>query len=200
MGWSQRNIYLGVNLSPLLLNTLDIRFEYQTSNFFAIQLATGLRVQNRELEEVPRLAPLKDYIQPENKAIFLSIGARLTGPRVNNYPYIAVDITHVHYWEEVIPRIQGGKPPIRTVNDTNLGATFTIGIVNRIYDRLELDAGIQFGFAPPRSDLLAYYYPGMGYTTFGFSRYGIEGGHFQPILTLKYNLIKNRRQQLRRIR
>jgi len=195
--WAQRNTYVGINIAPLLVNTLDLRFEHQINPLLSLQLATGMRFQQISPGETPRIAPLEDYLQPENKAIFLSLGARLTGPQTTDYPYISFDITHVHYWEEIVPRIPNGTQGFTSVNDTKLGAMVTIGMISRITARLFLDVGIQFGYAQPRNDLLAYYFPGMGYTTFGFSKYGVEGGHFQPILTLKYNLIKNRRMRLR---
>ncbi len=195
--WAQRNTYIGINIAPLLVNTLDLRFEHQINHFISLQLATGMRFQQISPGETPRIAPLEDYLQPENKAISLSLGVRLTGPQPSDYPYISFDITHVHYWEEIIPRIPNRNQGFTSVNDTKLGLMITIGMVNRITPRLFLDVGIQFGYAQPRSDLLAYYFPGMGYTTFGFIKYGVEGGHFQPILTLKYNLVKNRRMRLR---
>ncbi len=198
LSFAQRNSYIGINLSPLLVNTLELRFEYQINRRLSFQLATGGRYQSVAINETPRIAPLEDYLQPENKAIFISMGMRFSGPQISDFPYISFDITHVHYWEEIVPRVSGGHPQLSTVNDTKLGVTATIGMVSRITPRIFLDVGIQFGYATPRSDLLAYYFPGMGYTTFGFSKWGVEGGHFQPILTLKYNLVKNRRLQLRK--
>lgn len=194
--WGQRDIYIGINVAPILVNTLDIRFEYPTTPFLALEGGIGFRAQGREIDETPRIAPLKDYIQPKNRATFLSLGARVFNAQTGNYPYISVNFSMIRYTEEIWPRNTTPTQPIE-VQDNVWATTLTIGLVSSLGPRWDLDLGIQFGYSPPRENLLAYYYPGAGYTSFGFGKWGVEGGHFQPIVTFKYNLVKNRRYRIR---
>ena len=187
---------LGINVAPWLVNTLDIRGEYQVTSFLAIEAAGGFRIQGRDIDQTPRIAPLKDYIQPKNQAAFLSLGLRIFSPSSGNYPYISWQMSAIRYDEDIFPRNSTAAQPVNVVENI-WATTLTIGFVNSLSPRWDLDVGIQFGFSPPRDDLLAYYYPGVGYTSFGFGRWGIEGGHFQPVVTFKYNLVKNKRWRIR---
>lgn len=189
-------MYVGINVAPLLVNTLDLRIEYPVSDFWALEGGLGFRVQSRDIDETPRIAPLKDYIQPKNRAAFLTLGARVFTRSTINYPYIAFNFSMIRYSEEVIPRNSPASLPIN-VEDNIWATTLTVGLVSSLAPRWDLDVGIQFGYSPPREDLLAYYYPGAGYTSFGFGKWGVEGGHFQPVVTFKYNLAKNKRWRLR---
>ncbi len=193
--WGQRDMYIGINVAPILVNTLDLRFEYPTSSFMALEGGLGFRVQGREIGETPRIAPLKDYIQPRNRAAFFSFGARVFTPQSGNYPYISLNFSMIRYSEDIWPRNATPRQPI-SVEDNIWASTLTIGFVSSLAPRWDLDVGIQFGYSPPREDLLAYYYPGAGYTSFGFGKWGVEGGHFQPVVTFKYNLVKNRRYRI----
>ena len=197
--YAQKKTFVGLNLAPLLVNTYDIRLEHQLSPHFAIQGAIGFRKQQRSAGENPRIVPLKDYIQFENQAISFSFGGRIFNRSALKYPYIALDITGVYYDELIEPRIINGGQNVLSVENFKIGSTVTIGMVSRLFSRVELDMGLQFGYAGPRDELLAYYFPGMGYTTFGFGRYGVEGGHLQPIVTIRYDLIKDKRSRIRQM-
>ena len=188
-------MYVGVNVAPLLVNTMDVRFEYPVSNAWALEAGLGFRRQSRGINETPRIAPLKDYIQPKNQAAFLLIGARVFTQNSINYPYIAFNFSMIRYEENIFPRNSTASQPVN-VTDNIWATTLTVGLVSKLAPRWDLDVGIQFGYSPPREDLLAYYYPGAGYTSFGFGKWGVEGGHFQPVVTFKYNLAKNKRLRL----
>ena len=188
-------MYVGINVAPLLVNTLDLRFEYPASNFWALEGGFGFRTQSRGINETPRIAPLKDYIQPSNRAAFLLLGARIFSQNSINYPYISFNFSMIRYEENIFPRNSTTTQPVSVANNI-WATTLTVGLVSRLAPRWDLDVGIQFGYSPPREDLLAYYYPGAGYTSFGFGKWGVEGGHFQPVLTFKYNLAKNKRLRL----
>jgi len=194
--WGQKNMYLGINVAPWLVNTLDIRGEYQVTSFLAVEAAGGFRIQGRDIGQTPRIAPLKDYIQPKNRAAFFSMGLRIFSASTGNYPYISWQLSTLRYDEDIVPRNSTGTQPVNVVENI-WATTLTVGFVSTLSPRWDLDVGIQFGFSPPRDDLLAYYYPGVGYTSFGFGKWGVEGGHFQPVVTLKYNLIKNKRWRIR---
>lgn len=193
MGQSQT--YVGINVSPLLVNTLDARWEHQFNANLAIQGAVGFRSQDRAQGEFPRIAPLKDYVQFRNNAFFFSVGGRIFNRMLPKYPYIALDFTGVYYDELIQPRSSSVK--IQEVSNFKVGTTLTIGMVSQLFPRFYVDFGLQFGYASPRDELLVYYLPGMGYTTFGFGKYGVEGGLVQPVITLKYDLFKDKRQRIR---
>lgn len=193
----QQRSYIGINVPSLLVSTLDVRTEHSLNERFALQGAFAVRTQGKEPNETPQIAPLKDYIQIKNRAMSLSLGARIFDRQFSEYPYIALDISGVYYNETIIPR---NKSKAIDVSDVKWGGTLTIGMVTELFERVHLDLGLQFGYSKPRNDLLAYYLPGLGYTSFGFGRYGIEGGHFQPVANIKYNLTKDRRRRIRQMR
>ena len=198
--WAQSGIYTGINGVPFLFGTLDVSAEREVSPFLALRIRGGGRIQGRQQGEVPRIAPLADYIQLKNRGAFLALGARVFDRTSTDYPYIALDIAGVYYSEDIYRESSGGGSRIHHAEDFTLGASLTIGMLSRLSSRFELDLGLQFGFSPARDDLLAYYYPGMGFTTFGFGRYGVKGGHMQPVVGLRYNFVPDKRFRIRRKR
>ncbi|MFK7922965.1 MAG: hypothetical protein AB8H47_13460 [Bacteroidia bacterium] len=196
--WAQERTFVGINLAPLLINTFDFRAERQLSPVFNLQLAAGFRHQKVEQENSPRVALLKDYIDESNDGAFLSIGGRIFNDSANPYefPYIALNLNANWYRDRVLDR---SLPTPTTVqyDGWKLGGTFTLGFVIYIMDRLYVDLGLQIGYSPMRADLLSYYLGGMGYTTFGSNRFSLEGAHFQPVITLKYEIVQDKRARLR---
>ena len=195
---AQEGIYAGIQGVPLLFGTLDVSVEREVSPFLSLRIRGGGRIQGRQPGEVPQLAPLEDYIQRKNRAVFLSLGARVFDRTSYDYPYIALDLSGVYYSEDIYQENNGTT--VVHAEDFALGASLTIGMLSRLSSRFELDLGLQFGYSPPRDDILAYYYPGMGFTTFGFGRYGVRGGHMQPLVGIRYNFVPDKRSRIRRKR
>ncbi|MEM6262432.1 MAG: DUF3575 domain-containing protein [Bacteroidota bacterium] len=194
---AQKKFYVGVNTVPLLVGTLDIRAEKQLTRTFSIQGATGFRYQNRDSTESAFVAALNRYVGLRNRGAFLSVGGRFFDPSTTEYPYIAFDVVTAWYDETVFVFDSSGEASIQDISGLQVGGSLTIGFVSQIMKRVHLDIGLQLGYSPPRDDVLNYYLPGMGFTTYGFNVYGVPGGHAQLQVSLKYNLVKDLRQLIR---
>ncbi|MCI4666730.1 MAG: hypothetical protein MRZ79_01115 [Bacteroidia bacterium] len=193
--FSQLRTHVGVNVPAALMGTLDLRSEIQLAPKFSLQLGSAIRHQNNELRSEPRIRALSNYVNLFNQGVSISIGGRLYEQDLSDYqyPFIAFDLTGVYYREWFVE--SGGTEKIE-VEDFRIGGTATIGFVVRITEYINADLGIQFGYSPPREDLLAYYYPGIGYMTFGLGALGVKGGHIQPLISFRYNIIRDKRQRI----
>ncbi|GAB4403586.1 MAG: hypothetical protein OHK0039_02960 [Bacteroidia bacterium] len=184
----------------MLINTLEVRGEMKINEGLHVQATTGLRLQHRNVADPYRSRFLAPFVQEQNRAFFVAVGGRLINPADNRYdfPFIAFDLVLLRYDEIVFVPGQGGMLPTSVhVRGWQPGATATIGFDIYISKRWRADLALQMGYAPPRKDLLEYYAPGMGYSTFGRGIIGVKGGHIQPQLSLKYNIIKDKRQIIR---
>jgi len=201
--YSQDQTLVGLNLSPLLINTVDIQLERHIMPNMAIQLGTGFRLQSRDGSDPVSPGFLSDYVALRNRAAYGSIGVRFARPDEWDYPYIAFEVVTAYFNELIVPPPPGdglpGMPP-RNVKDFKVGVNANIGFMLRLADKLYLDMGIEMGYASPRPkhDVLAYYLPGMGISTFGLGRIGVDGGYFQPTLAIKYLLKEDKRIRIRR--
>ncbi|MEO0469321.1 MAG: hypothetical protein AAF206_06870 [Bacteroidota bacterium] len=196
----QNNTFVGLNLAPLILNTLDLRFEQEIYPFASVQAGFGIRNQRLGDDTFNRISFLRNYVQRRNGGGYLSVGGRIFSKADNRYqyPYIGLDFIASYYNENVFVNNPNFSPVgFRDVNAVKFGTSVTIGFVLWINDRLYVDAGIQMGYSTARRDILTYYLPGLGYSTFGAGRYGVRGGHVQPILRFKYNLFPDRRTRIR---
>lgn len=197
-GWTQSDTYVGINLSPIIFRTLELHLERRVTQGLALQFGVGIRAQSRNVGELLRFSALQGYVQPRNRAVAFSGGARFFNGKDLEYPYIAVDIIGGYYAETLEIKDAGtGSLSTREVNGFKWGASFTIGYVAWLSHRMQLDLGLQIGYSPPREEVLAYYLPTLGFTTFGFDFIGVKGGHVQPMITFKYNLVRNRRLLIR---
>ena len=195
----QGNIHLGLNASPLIINTIDLQTELQISSNFALQIGLGGRYQNRKEPDPAGSGFLSEYVAARNHGAFLSVGGRIFNFSEWDYPYFALDVVGSYFNEEILlPNSPAPNPQTRKVQGLKLGVAATMGFMIRLSDRYYLDLGMKMGYSPPRpkEDVLAYYLTGMGFSTFGLGRLGVDGGHFQPVVTLKYNLIKGKRQRI----
>lgn len=197
---AQSKTELGINVASFLAGTLDIRASRQMTPALSLQLGTGLRLQGRDPEgRLRALDGLSDYVQQRNTGAYFSVGGRLINPQEDEYeyPYIGFHLIGVYYKDDLLPEYTppAGQNP-ETVSGLKLGFSTTIGFSFRLTPRMYLDLAAQMGYSPPREDLLAYYLPGMGYSTFGFGYIGVRGGHIQPVITLKYTLIQDQRRKL----
>ncbi|MEO0898528.1 MAG: hypothetical protein AAFY71_19095 [Bacteroidota bacterium] len=198
LSFCQLRTHVGVNVPAAMVGTLDIRSEIQMAPRFSLQLATGIRHQNNEDRAEPRIRALSDYINLLNQGLFLSVGGRLYEQDLSDYqyPFIAFDLTGVYYRDRYLSQDAQGNSIKEEATGFRIGGTATIGFVVRITEYINADLGIQFGYSPPRRDLLAYYHPGMGYMTFGLGVLGVKGGHIQPLIALRYNIIRDKRQRI----
>ncbi|MEL6671946.1 MAG: DUF3575 domain-containing protein [Bacteroidota bacterium] len=196
--YSQGDIHIGLQLSPLLIRTVDLHVEQQLTSFFSWEGGLGFRQQTLQNGEPARFAFIENYIQPRNQSAFLRVGGRFYNQIDWDYPYIAVNLTGSYFSEEINPT-QGTTGPTREVRGWQWGMSTTIGFVIRVSERWHLDLGMQMGYANPRpkDDVLAYYTPGLGYSSFGLGRIGVDGGHFQPVICLKYNVVQDKRKKIR---
>ncbi len=190
---------MGINAPAFLLGTLDLRSEIQLAPKFSLQLGSSFRYQDNQQRKEPRIKALSNYVELLNQGISLSVGGRLYEQDLSDYqyPFIAFDLTGVYYREKYLTEAPGGGGLTeQEVSGLRLAATATIGFVLRVSDYINMDLGIQFGYSPPREDLLAYYYPGVGYMTFGLGALGVKGGHIQPVFSIRYNIIRDKRQRI----
>lgn len=197
--YGQKSLQLGVNITPLVMNTLEVRGDIGINRNFSIQTAAGFRTQTRNESAVIRVQALQGYIQEQNRAGFISVGGRLFNAEDNPYevPFIGVSLTMAYYSDKILETDRGpNAPPPILSEGLQIGATANIGFSIRINADLYLDLAMQMGYSPARRDLLQYYFPGAGYSTFGPGVLGVKGGHLQPQITLKYTVIKDKRQRI----
>ncbi|MDX2285660.1 MAG: DUF3575 domain-containing protein [Bacteroidia bacterium] len=199
--YGQRQAHLSLNLAPLIMGTGELRGEWQLANSLSFEAALGMRWQGTQLSE-PQLGALSQYIQPKNRGGFMSAGFRTFTKAANpyQYPFFAFNLTGVYYDEEIIvPDYTTGTYQIEAASGVRLGGSATLGFNLWISNRLNMDLALQMGYSKPREDLLAYYYPGMGYSTFGYGIIGVKGGHVQPVIALRYVIREDPRDKLRRM-
>lgn len=198
--FAQDNAYLGINLPALLINTADFRFERQVTSKFAFQMGMGFRLQSRDSTWDPGFKPIGEFSNLKNHAAYLAVGGRLFDepPRFNtDFPYVSFEWVGAYYNETFIQRREPLQPQIVEAKGVKWGVSVQAGFVTEITKRLYLDVALQVGYSAPRPDLLGYYIPNLGYTLFGIDLVSIKGAHFQPIITAKYLLKKDKRRRIR---
>lgn len=194
---AQKKSYLGINVTPLIINTLDIRYEHQIGRNFAFQAGAGARLQNRDSSGIPPFGFLKNFVEMHNYGAYLSVGGRIFDRNSTEYPYLALDVIGTYFDETIQGDDGNGGIAIWDANGVKMGGSITVGFVTELLSRVHMDVALQFGYTPPRKDLNAYYLPGFGYSTYGLGIIGVKGGHLQPIVNLKYDLFKDPRQRIR---
>ncbi|WP_409286227.1 DUF3575 domain-containing protein [Pontibacter sp. G13] len=197
---AQSHLELGWNVGSLFIGTLDLKSELGVSPGINLRLGMGLRAQSYPIEQVAQNRIFAFYRQPRNLGSFISVGFRAWNPTDNpyQYPYLALDVVGIHYRETLLVRPNGQTPAHPSnIRGWTAGISATLGFVLRLARKWHMDAGIQLGYAPPREELLSYYHPGIGFSTFGSGIIGIKGGHIQPILALRYTLQTAHTQRIR---
>lgn len=194
-GLTQNGTFLGLQVTPIGIGTVDIHLEERLSNTISIHLGTGFRTQRLDRRD-PGVRILSDFSTLSNTGAYTSIGIRLFNPETGpDYPYVQFGMTAIWYRDRYLDNL--GTTIV--AKEITWGSSATIGYVINFNTRWQLDLGLQMGYSPPRTDLLAYYYPGLGYSTFGLGRYGVVGGHVQPVVTLKYKIRLGKRERLREV-
>ncbi len=197
---AQSRTYLTCNAPALLIGTLDLELEQQLSRTLSWQLSGGFRSQRLGPDGKPLLSLLTDYVQLRNQGAFLGAGIRLSDPFFNDYeyPFICLDLVGSYFNEDIAIRPSPRQPfETQRVQGVRFGVVATLGFTLRLSERFYFEPALQLAYSPPRSDLLAYYLPGIGYTLFGYGFLGFPGAHMQPLLSLKYTLIRSQRDRLR---
>lgn len=191
--FAQEATWLGLQVTPLAIGTLDLQLERQLTPTASLHVGMGVRTQQIDRRE-PRVKLLSDFSNVGNTATYTSLGLRLFNPETGtDFPYVQFGLTGVWYRDQYLTLL--GEQKIS--QGIAWGPSATIGYLIHFDKRWELDLGLQMGYSASRQDLLAYYYPGLGYSTFGPGRYGVKGGHVQPVVTLRYKIIQNKRERIR---
>lgn len=202
LGYAQRRTHLGLNLAPLAVGTLDARLESQLTRKVSLGMTIGGRMQGRKAGDSPSLGFLGDYINLKNRAFFLGVGAKFIhqDPLDYEYPFLAVDLTGMYLHDTYQVQDALGNVVEATAKGFRWGASLTMGFVLRVSDDIWVDLAGQIGYSPNRPELIAYYLPNVGYSTFGYSYVGGRSFHVQPIITVRYNIIKDKRQRIRAVK
>jgi hypothetical protein len=196
----QKNLFLGINLMPLLLNTLDVRIEPRISRYLSLQFGSGFRYQNIEGKNKSTFNILENYVGLKNFALFATAGARVYDDSAWEYPYFAVDLSGAYYRDKrpINFDVNGMARDTLSTKGFSLGISGTLGFVIRVSKRTKMDLAIQAGYSPFREDIRTYYLPTMGFSTFGnIDRLSAKGLMVQPIITMKYDLVKDKRDRIR---
>lgn len=194
--FAQPRTYVGLNVAPLAVGTFDLRIERQMDPGVNLQIGAGFRASVRDTNESAFFPALNRFSALRNRGGFLSLGLRVFEQNPYEFPYASVDVIAAYYREQVY----AGSGLSTEIQGFDLGATLTLGFVFRLFPRMFADLGLQGGYMTPRRQLPTppdYYVPGAGYSTFGFDLLSIRGLHLQPVLTLKYNLVRDRRDLIR---
>lgn len=189
---------VGVNLTPLLLNSLDVQAEWQLQPTFSLVAQTGIRYQTQEPDQPVTISPLSEYMQPRNVGGFVSLGGRFFNREVNEYqyPFIQLNLVGSYYDEELLNLDDDGNFYRSATRGFRVGVSSTIGFVIRVTNRASLDLAVQVGYTPPRDDIHIYYIPGMGYTTYGIDAISVKGAHVNPMFVFKYNIFQTPREKM----
>lgn len=197
--YGQRSLQLGLNVTPLIMNTVELRGEYDLTSHIALQGGAGFRAHARNESAIIRIQALQSYVQERNQAAFISLGGRIFNAEDNPYevPFIGLSVTLGYYRDEILETDRGPSPPVTQIAEGfQIGLSANIGFDIRISSKLHLDLAMQMGYSPPREELLQYYNSGLGFSTYGPGVLGVKGGHLQPQITLKYTVIKDKRQRI----
>lgn len=199
---AQYSTYVGLNFTPLIIRTAEFHYEKRVSEHISLEGRTGIRLQNRDTADLDLLMPaLKSYIGTHNFATFVAAGARFYNWDQWDYPYIAIHVIGTYYNEENVLRdyINPASYILSKTSGMRFGLSGTMGMVLNLPWRFKLDLAGQMTLHRPRTvrgtDPYNYFLAGMGYNTYATS-FEIPPLLFQPVVTLKYDLSQNKRDQL----
>ncbi|MEO1805480.1 MAG: DUF3575 domain-containing protein [Bacteroidota bacterium] len=201
--FGQVRTHLGMNIPALLMGTLDLQAEMALASKLSLHLGSAIRVDGQNSVDPTAGSFLRDYTHIRDRSMSLSVGIRLFDESASyyQYPYMTFSAVGVYY-EDLVQYVDPQDNTSLIIGDfqgVKLGGTATIGVVVIITDHITLDLAAQMGYIRPRTDIpsfVPYYFPGMGYSTFGLGVLGVEGGHIQPIISLRYNIVRDKRQRI----
>ncbi|MEL6135637.1 MAG: DUF3575 domain-containing protein [Bacteroidota bacterium] len=199
--FGQMRTHLAMNIPALLMGTLDLQAEMVLAPKLSLHLGSGIRIDGRNPNDPTRGSFLQDYTHIRDRAMSLAVGIRLFDESASyyQYPYMTFSAVGVYY-EDAYQYVNiNNELVFNDVRGFKLGGTATIGVVIVMTDHITLDLAAQMGYIRPREDIPAfvpYYFPSMGYSTFGLGVLGVRGGHIQPIISLRYNIVRDKRQRI----
>ena len=182
---SEKTNYLGVNLIPLIGNTLELGYEVNIKSNFSVDIYAGY-VFNSNMS-----SPLKigtQYDLTKKSGFFIKTGTRYNlRKELNKFaPFIGLNLVNAIAIEKGIydPDFDYNTPnePVAK-NSYNLGVNGIIGITTPATKKINIDLGVQIGTLLI-DNLLDFhsYMPGMGVDVG-------DGVRIQGIVRIKY-LIK----------
>jgi len=202
--FAQYSTYVGLNFTPLIIKTYEAHLEKRVTKSASLEVGTGFRLQNRELNGELILPAMKSYVAKRNFGAFVTVGGRIYNWDKYEYPYFGLHLIASYYNEDIVfarADSAGVVYDIRPSKGVSFGVSGVLGMVLNLPGRFKLDIAGQMTYhkvrdrakdAPPN-----YYLAGMGYNTYATS-FEIPSLLFQPVVTLKYDIVKNRRDELRK--
>ena len=199
LGFAQVRTDLGVNVTPLLLNSLDLQAEWQLTSTFSLVANTGIRHQTLGDDQQAPIRVLSTYVHPRNTGGYLAVSGRFFNKEVNEYqfPFVQFGFVGAYSTETLLKLNDVGDYEKVPARHFQFGITTTIGVTLKMSERAHADLALQMGFTQAREDINLYYTPGLGYTTYGIDAISIRGAHLQPMIVFKYNILQDKRQRIR---
>lgn len=196
----QYSRYVGINFTPTVLKTYEFRYEQRIRPGISLEGGIATRIQNRELGKDLLVGAFEPYVAKHNFGIGAAAGVRLYNWDEYEYPYWNVMLTTAYFNEGIVIEDTLGAPiSVDKQQGMRLGLTSTLGMVLNLPGQFKLDVGIQAGYTPPRkAPPLNYYLPAFGYNTYGGALLAIPGLHLQPVLTLKYDLVRDKHDEIKK--
>ncbi|MFN0201956.1 MAG: DUF3575 domain-containing protein [Bacteroidia bacterium] len=182
---------IGINLTPLILQTVDIRVAKAIHQNLTVEAALGFRHQTREniWEGYPLLS---DYVHFKNNSQFAMLSFKFCDRYYDEYPYLALNTTFLRLNEYFADSLDNATQTIyeyKSNKSYNWGISASVGYVFHLKSQLYLDASVQLGYASPKNHPEQYYLPSVGYSMYGTADlFSIKGLMLQPNLVLKYRL------------
>ena len=144
---AQEATWLGIQVTPLAIGTLDLHLERQLTPTISIHVGTGLRSQQIDRRE-PRVKLLSDFSNLGNTAAYTSLGLRLANPETGtDYPYVRFGLTGV-WFRDHFQTILGEQ---KRTQGIAWGPSATIGYLIHFDNRWELDSWIADGLFCPQT-------------------------------------------------
>ena len=179
-----RSKYLGLNISPLFVNALELGLDYTIKPNSSFNIYTGYVFNS------PLNSPFKkgtQYLLTNKSGFFLKLEARHNFRKEHKRfaPFIGFNIVNSLAFEEGVTNIlfdsSTSKEPIKR-NSYNLGLNGILGITSPSNKKLNIDLGIQLGklLVDNLVDFHSYM-PGMGVNFIG-------GMRLQGIVRIKYKI------------
>jgi len=162
---SERTNYLGINLIPIIGNTLELGYEVNVKSNLSIDLYTGY-VFNSKLSSLVKIGT--QYELDNKSGFFIKTGIRYNRRKdLNKFaPFIGLNIVNSIAIEKGVydPDFDYDTPNELFVrNSYNLGINGIIGITSPATKRINIDLGLQVGTILI-NNLIDFhsYMPGMG--------------------------------------
>ncbi|GAB4022684.1 DUF3575 domain-containing protein [Spirosoma koreense] len=193
--WQSR---IGLNLVPLAIRTVELTSEFSRHPAYALTFQTGYVFQSA-FDGLSRVKVYDGISDRRSSGWFGKLGGRIyllslarKEPRFNLF--VGAQLIASQYKQTGVAHVidPGFSPYEKPYIDLQVkgflwGTALSAGTMVRLSERFALDAGLQYGFQPTRTDYLGdrafNYQPG-----FGMSRKGAQVTSIQGLFTVKYRL------------